>query len=474
MREVDIVYGSSPKKPSKISDAVKNLKLDIKKFTERNVTFICEIPSLTCIDSLLSVVLPDLPYVLPWASNGIENQHVDICAVLARSDTALKEAYQICRKKATEVLVWLISDTDRIWNAEIPHAVPIAYAMKGYSLSCNIMQKMMDHVLQSCHDRGIHVACSTFDGQWLRLATQSTTGKPLTRLAVHKSVWAEAMKTRKNQMLDKMSALRLIENAEDIADHPSITLTRQDGKLHVSCRTLQYPIHKLLNQTTVTTAKSIETDHTQDVLHEDPHNEQDDQMNCLPDAALELMQNDGIILTASSEVPNDAEPNQNENTENDDDVVREAVQEQQCLPQEKYDELLLALRTVRPSRWQNFSAENVKHLTSTAENLQTLTVKELDVITDVIGHRKDIKKSWNKLDKTNALSYLIGDKSNIQKEKSIPKMKSLAYFAAAELVKPRQQFRCRPLPKTCFKHCLCHCCISKQNQHMAKGIYYKR
>ena len=56
------------------------------------------------------------------------------------------------------MLVWLLADVDRIWQPELPHSVPVAYALKGDSLHMTIMRSMMEEVLQACYDEGIHVA----------------------------------------------------------------------------------------------------------------------------------------------------------------------------------------------------------------------------------------------------------------------------------------------------------------------------
>jgi hypothetical protein len=84
-------------------------------------------------------------------------------------------------KKATEVLVWFVSDTDRNRNPELPHSVAVAYAMKGYSLETDSMRKMHDHILYVCASRDINGACSCFDGQWLKLANIDKNDKPLTK-----------------------------------------------------------------------------------------------------------------------------------------------------------------------------------------------------------------------------------------------------------------------------------------------------
>ena len=111
---------------------------------------------------------------------------------LFHSKQVITESQQLCRKKAVEVLVWLLSDADRMWQAEIPHALPVTCAMKGYSLPIRTMRSMLEEVLQACHDGGIHVACTAFDGQFIKLALRDLNDRPLTLAQLQKDVYSEA------------------------------------------------------------------------------------------------------------------------------------------------------------------------------------------------------------------------------------------------------------------------------------------
>ena len=42
------------------------------------------------------------------------------------------EAHHLCRRKATEVLLFVLTDTDREYSKS--NAIPVAYALKGKSL----------------------------------------------------------------------------------------------------------------------------------------------------------------------------------------------------------------------------------------------------------------------------------------------------------------------------------------------------
>ena len=118
----------------------------------------------------------------------------------------INDAFQVCRQRATEVLVRLLSDVNRTWKPEIPHAVPVCYAMKGYSLDSNIMRQMCDTVLAKAHEKGIRIVCTTFDGQWANIAMRDDEGNPLTLMQLQRDVWSYA------QSQSKSTILKYIEN----------------------------------------------------------------------------------------------------------------------------------------------------------------------------------------------------------------------------------------------------------------------
>ena len=84
------------------------------------------------------------------------------------------------QRKATELLAFVLTDTDRIHSPEKPNQIPIAYVSKGHSLTCDVSQKMIDQVHDQCMEHGIKIIANATDGQWSKLTTRSTDGEPLT------------------------------------------------------------------------------------------------------------------------------------------------------------------------------------------------------------------------------------------------------------------------------------------------------
>ena len=106
-------------------------------------------------------------------------------------------------KEATEILAFVLSDTDRTHDGEIPNQVAVAYALKGYSLTSDMFHKMIE-VRNECHDLGIHVVANCFDGQWSKLTTCSIDGKPLAQLQFQKDCWSKYVQQSKAALIDKL------------------------------------------------------------------------------------------------------------------------------------------------------------------------------------------------------------------------------------------------------------------------------
>ena len=169
------------------------------------VTFLCEVPSVRATNKEISQTHDQTPYVFPVVTMGSTVNTVDeIESTFQNVVRVLEETYEICRKKATEVVVWLLSDTDRSWNIEVPHSLPVAYAMKGYSLPIKPMRDMHEHILNECREKGIEVVCSCFDGQWIKLATRDLNNRPLTLLQLQRDVYDTACKEKRTVIVKKL------------------------------------------------------------------------------------------------------------------------------------------------------------------------------------------------------------------------------------------------------------------------------
>ena len=99
----------------------------------------------------------------------IQRINTRILECCIRSVKLIRESYDMCRRKATEVLLFVLTDTDREFNRDKPAAVPIAYALKGESIRLDTARKMVNDVRDYLHEQTCKVLVEAYDGQWAGL-----------------------------------------------------------------------------------------------------------------------------------------------------------------------------------------------------------------------------------------------------------------------------------------------------------------
>ena len=78
----------------------------------------------------------------------------------------IHEAHDLCRRKATEVLLFVLTDTDREYSKDQPNTIPVAYALRGKSLKVSTCRQMMNDVRNTMKENGIDILVEAYDGQW--------------------------------------------------------------------------------------------------------------------------------------------------------------------------------------------------------------------------------------------------------------------------------------------------------------------
>ncbi|CAC5392113.1 unnamed protein product [Mytilus coruscus] len=122
----DVYLCQTPKRPTRLSERSKLISEKIEVYRKTMVTFLCEIPSVKATSREISQTHVNSPYVFPVVTKGSVDQSTEnIELTLCNVNRVIDETYEICRRKATEVLVWLLSDTNRCWNIEIPPLYPL-------------------------------------------------------------------------------------------------------------------------------------------------------------------------------------------------------------------------------------------------------------------------------------------------------------------------------------------------------------
>ena len=134
----------------------------------------------------------------------IREEIINHCKI---SINAVREAHELCRRKATEVLLFLLTDTDREYSKDKPSAIPIAYALKGKSLRVSISRKMMNDVRDFLKEKGISVLVEAYDGQWSALVFHDQDDQPLTLFELQRKIWMQFATMSKDNLLKAISQL---------------------------------------------------------------------------------------------------------------------------------------------------------------------------------------------------------------------------------------------------------------------------
>jgi hypothetical protein len=175
LEECDNLYSRQDMtRPTKTTEFAEKTKLKLKDFVCRKVTFLAEFPSRKSSthnpDNTSKVPHQiDLPYRIKTlrtvnsSDDSTAPSHLSE-ALVSMKDSA-KSLHHLQRKKSSEVVVWLAQSTNREYNPEMPHSIPIAYALQGYSLSVNAMRNMSTAVLDACSSHNCKVVGMAFHGQ---------------------------------------------------------------------------------------------------------------------------------------------------------------------------------------------------------------------------------------------------------------------------------------------------------------------
>lgn len=197
---------------------LKSLKELLSSFVKTNVEFLCEVPSLHMIDSMLSVRLtPSSPFnkACPVDRAERECSQDDIISTASHTKTVLETGYHLSRRKATEVMVWVLTNKDRNSSLEIPCSLPIAYGLKDYRLSAKEMRDATDYVLEKCHEKGIHVVGFYTDGQWISLMHRDNNDNLLTLVQLQKDAWVSTKGLGKVDLIRKFSGINYKRDPND-------------------------------------------------------------------------------------------------------------------------------------------------------------------------------------------------------------------------------------------------------------------
>ena len=160
----------------------------------------------------------------------------------------IHEAHDLCRRKATEVLLFGL--TDREYSKDKPNAIPVAYTLKGKSLKVSTCRQMMNDVRNTMKENGIDILVEAYNGQWSGLVFCDDKNKPLTLFEVQRDSWLQYSGMSKDKLLSFIRNLCVISDGDintwtsTVISHPGITrIGNIEVKAGIHTKETQNPKH---------------------------------------------------------------------------------------------------------------------------------------------------------------------------------------------------------------------------------------
>ena len=124
--------------------------------------------------------------------------------------------------------------------------MPLAYALKGRSLSNCELRYLINNVRNKLHEREINVLCQIYDGQWQYTVMHDAHGNPLNMLRVCTNTWLRISKLSKARIVDELMTINCVKLGDidllqfttftegtNIFNNVEVTKT-SEGALHIS------------------------------------------------------------------------------------------------------------------------------------------------------------------------------------------------------------------------------------------------
>ena len=175
----DIYDAKEISEPNTLPGNVSELKCKMEKFIDKTSIIAAEVPLFKCQDNemysnMANVRNPAYRFRKNYPLTNIRDTNIQqintrILECCTRSVKLIREANDMCRRKATELLLFVLTDIDREFNKDKPAAVPIAYALKGESICLDTTRKMVNDVRNYLHEQKCKVLVEAYDGQWAGL-----------------------------------------------------------------------------------------------------------------------------------------------------------------------------------------------------------------------------------------------------------------------------------------------------------------
>ena len=209
---VDLYGKEDIKKPMKLPPNIYILHKITKQYGKESIKILAEVPVYTGTYGSENYNLLSVPYNKLQV---LKDEEIDVEEITERIKIMADEAAEVIKKssemfhqKATEMLIFMLSDTDRIKseNSE-SYTHPVGYVLKGPSLPVSKMPYIINHLQNDLKHSGVDVICEMSDGQWANMCFENADGFPLTLLHLQKKSCNAANNLSRKGVLNKLCNL---------------------------------------------------------------------------------------------------------------------------------------------------------------------------------------------------------------------------------------------------------------------------
>ena len=207
--EITKLSDASPRDiPKKKNDSAKEISCMIDTFLSKNVEFVCEAPSTIAIRCEHESREKDFEtiYKSHPARNFQGTELLDLEGILQSVKNNVTTTHELTTPKATNLLVYLITDLDRVRydENEVMTGVPVFYGFAPTAPKMEVMQALSEYITAELEKRGLDIRTRSYDGQMFRLAVHDTTGNPLSLLHQQKQLYSKVASMKKDEVVDAL------------------------------------------------------------------------------------------------------------------------------------------------------------------------------------------------------------------------------------------------------------------------------
>ena len=120
------------------------------------------------------------------------------------------------REQSSELIMFVISDKDRMQTTGSPTSVPLGFALKGSCLSNKQLWHLINTTRDECKKRGIPILVKCYDGQWQLTVMTSEAGEPLNILRLAHGTWSKISKMGRLIIEEILSTNKLSNGDKDL------------------------------------------------------------------------------------------------------------------------------------------------------------------------------------------------------------------------------------------------------------------